>query len=336
MGLYNIKSIVSRKPKIGLMFPGMDILPPYPLFLLTHITLSCDQKCNWCYQAQDQFYSLHNRNMQADVFRRILSSFRFFKPHVHIYGGEPLLHPDFPLFLEYCRLEGYRPTLTTNGNRLNRYSADIMKSSLSQLNISLNGLIGPQGSLRGDPGRGLMRFLDINRGKKKINLNYVVDPDSCDYLEDVALYFNRTCKRGSFSNFVIQHFMASGSRDEERGMSLDVKKLAAVLGRLKKMNLKFRIISLPDIRIADLSNYYDFKYAFGDKCYVPWLGLSIYPDSAVTPGSGVLGCNFVLGNLNRSSLRQIWRGEKFRSFRRGLLRNRLPGICNRCCHKLYY
>jgi len=336
MALYNIKSIISKKPGLGLILPRLDILPFYPLFLLTHITLSCDQKCSWCYQGDHEFYSLHNKNMELGVFEKILSGFKFFKPHIHIYGGEPLLHPDFPLFLEYSRLYGYKPTLTTNGSQLSKYSAAIIKSSLSQLNISLNGLIGPNGSILSRPADELAGFLNANRGAKEINLNYVIEPESHNYLEDIVLHFNRSCQKGSFSYFAIQHFMTNGTCSTGQEKDFNARKLSAIFSRLKKMSLKFRIIFLPNIKAADLGSYYGFKDPFRNKCYVPWLGLSVYPDSTVTPGGGILGCNFVLGNLNKSSVRQIWEGEGFYNFRRSLARNSLPGICNRCCHKLYY
>ena len=102
------------------------------------------------------------------------------------------------------------------------------------------------------------------------------------------------------------------------------------------MKLKFKLIFLPHIKAGDLESYYATDHPFKDECYIPWVGLSILPDAMITPGGGVFGCNFVLGNLKESSVMKIWKGTSLNNFRSELIRKKLPVSCNRCCHKLYY
>lgn len=336
MPLYNIKNIISKKPKIGLIFPQLNIAWPYPLFLLVHINLSCNRRCAWCYQLNNEFYSLHNGQMEIDAFKKILCSFKFFKPHIHLYGGEPLLHPDFPSFLEYCQLYGYTPTLTTNGDYLDKYSLVISKTSLGQLNLSVNEIVDDKGNINYDLERKIKYFINTNQKEKIINLNYAIEPNSYMYIEDVVLHFNNNYDEKNFSYFVIQHLSNIISQDEISRADFNLEKLTNILDRLTEKRLKFKLIFLPDIKIRDTKKYYDFKHTFRNRCYIPWLGLSVYPDLMVTPGGGVLGCNFILGNLNESSIRDIWSGISLNNFRSRIFQNGLPVICNRCCNKLYY
>lgn len=333
--LYNIKNIISKKTKSGLIFPYLDVRPPRPLFLLIHITLSCNKKCSWCYENYDEFYKSFTIHMSIDMFKKILCNFGYFKPHIHLYGGEPLFHPEFSLFLKYCKAYGYRPTLTTNGDYLNRYSDIIIQSSLSQLNISLNGLIDSQGNFNSEFQQIIKDFMKANKGRKIINFNYVIEPETHKYIEEIILFLNNSLKEKTFSYFVLQHLNLH-LEDNIPSDDFNFIELANLLNRIKKMKLKFKLLFLPNIKIDDLAVYYKTEYTFKNKCYVPWLGLSIYPDLTVTGGGGIFACNEILGNLKRVSIMDIWKGAKLKNFCSRLIKEGLPEICNRCCHKIYY
>lgn len=335
MQFFNIKKLIINKPKLGSIFPRLNVSFPSPLCLLIHITLTCNRKCNWCYQQQDTFYNPTEMNMPVGAFKAILRTFKYFKPHIHLYGGEPLLHQEFPLFLEIVGLCGYEPTLTTNGDYLDKYSRIIIQSSLSQLNLSLNGIIDYRGNFNQHLHKNIKDFLNLNKGRKIINLNLVINKETFDYLEDLVLYLNKDYKKGDFVFLVLQHLNFQTGIDVNRPV-FDLVKLATKLANIKKMKLKFKLLFMPDIKLRDLSVYYESEHVFKNTCYVPWLGLSIYPDLSVTPGGGIFGCNYNLGNLAQGSIMDIWRGEELRDFRLKLIKKGLPRACNRCCHKRYY
>lgn len=75
---------------------------------------------------------------------------------------------------------------------------------------------------------------------------------------------------------------------------------------------------------------------FQNNCNIPWLGLNILPNLEVTPGGGVLGCNQVVGNLKKESLKEIWNNSSMKKFRKDIIRDGLPALCFRCCHRQYY
>lgn len=273
--------------------------------------------------------------MQFSAFKDLLRGFRHFKPHIHLYGGEPLLHEDFPLFLEASASYGYKPSLTTNGDYLEKHSKVITQSSLSQLNISLNGIIGRYGNFKQNLEEKLKPFLNLNKGKKIINLNYVIESQTLEQIEELVSYLSRDYKKEYFSFLVLQHkSFSSGLKSEDLGLNLG--KLKEMLHKLRNMKLKFKLLFSPDIKPEDLSAYYKTGYVFKNRCFVPWLGLSVYPNLDVTPGGGIFGCNHWLGNLAQASVADIWNGQALKDFRYKLIKEGLSNSCNRCCHKQYY
>lgn len=312
----------------------------WPLFLIVQTTPFCNRACKPCVsQGKTRFYAEHfSGHLPADRFKEILISFRrkfWLKPHIHLFGGEPLCHPDFHLFLKYSQMYNYSPTLSTNGDFLAKYSELISKSSLTQLNISVNRLIEDDGIINSKFAEIIKIFMYQNRKKKVINLNYLIVPQTYRYVKDVIGYFNAHYVKGDFAYFTIQHLNMIEKDDIGAG-GFNLKELADIIAGIKKLRLKFKLLFLPDIKSHDIEKYYSPGSVFGNRCFAPWVGLTIYPDLTVTPGGAALGCNFVLGNLLKESITEIWRGNRLRDFRLGLIKKGVPEICSRCCHKLYY
>ncbi|MFA4989434.1 MAG: radical SAM protein [Candidatus Omnitrophota bacterium] len=314
----------------------MKIRIPSPVFILLHITLKCNRNCSWCYQKQDFFYQRHSGDMQPEAFERIISGLKrrfFLRAHIHLFGGEPLSHPQFPEFLKICGKYNYAPTITTNGDYLKQYLGLIKSSSISQLNISLNRPSYPSLEEIYEP---LVTSINSLTGGKIINLNFALTPGDYHLLEKVALFFSKKFKKGVVNSFTWQHFIPQAQPFSAKNEAINVSILAEQIKKLQREKINFKLFSLPHIALKDLRKYYHSAYRFRNKCYVPWFGLNIYPDLSVTPGAGILACNKILGNLNRESLQEVWGGKTMAAFRNSLL-YRGPGTeCNRCCHKLYY
>lgn len=311
-----------------------------PLYLLIHITLKCNRDCFGCYQKREAFYLQDCPDLSLNDFEGILASFKqrlFYKPHIHLFGGEPLLHPEFPGFLDICQKYSYAPTLTTNGDYLNTYAEILKRSSIAQLNVSLSK--PPNDLSNSETADATLKPIEFltEKPKKIINLNFTLRPDNYHLLIDTVLFFNRKFKKGRIDTFTCQHFM-SGMKPlniKER-KTINVSTVIKQIRELEKIRLNFKLLFLPHIRLKDIYRYYYSGDKFLNRCYVPWAGLSIYPNLTVTMGGGVLGCNKVAGHLGSESILKIWHSEKLNNFRNHLLDHGLEEICNRCCHKLYY
>lgn len=120
-----------------------------------HIRLheACNLACAFCYAQHN------NRLSQLSVaqFKEILSHIQQLKGErmhtlvLYLSGGEPLLHPDFPVMLEYAAARADRINILTNGILLGQHIDQIR--SLSRrvcVQISLDGDQATNDNLRGE------------------------------------------------------------------------------------------------------------------------------------------------------------------------------------------
>ncbi len=310
---------------------------PGPLFLLVHITLRCNQHCPWCYQKKDVFFRSFSRDIAVSDFQLLLEqSVRFWPhPHIHLYGGEPFAHPRFSDLLECCGRYRLKPTLTTNGLDLKSRSEELLKSPLSQLNISVNNAFFPDEATNDVFLDGLFYFLRLNKGEKTVNLNWTVTPENHRAFERLLEILRKTGTQLGVAAVVCQHRMVS-EQERQTLIPTKTKALMSMVANLKQMRFPFKLWFLPDIRPEDIERYYCSPDAFRNECYVPWAGLSVYPDLQVGAGAGLFACKAIVGNLQESSLKDVWAGERLRRFRENLRFAGLPRECGRCCQKLYY
>ena len=70
-----------------------------------------------------------------------------------------------------------------------------------------------------------------------------------------------------------------------------------------------------------------------DLCPVAWYFAQVEPDGEVTFCGDFP--DYFIGNVRKSSFREIWTGEKASRFRQKLAREPLP-ICARCCGSYVY
>ena len=94
----------------------------------------CNLQCTFCPEvARDK------RFMEPALFRQIATAAAPLTEEVCFHlMGEPLLHPEFEAYLNFCGTHGLRVNLTTNGILLDEKRADaLLNPALSQINFSL-------------------------------------------------------------------------------------------------------------------------------------------------------------------------------------------------------
>lgn len=328
MKFFNIKKIIARKSRLGMIFPFLNFTFNSPFYLLLHITLKCNRTCSYCYQ-QDDFYQ--KEEMPLDVFANIMEqrSKMLFKPYVHLFGGEPLFYSDLSGIEELLQKYNVKISLTTNGDFIKKQLNFLSMSFVKQINISINP---PEGKLweshLNDLLEVVLKLKEINP-TLSINLNYNLNPHDYSLVGDVYLFLKNKLKAGIISVFVVQHFMHPNIADS---YDFDCDKIDAVLDQIGENNACFDVEVLPPVK--DIRQYYRTDSFMSHKCYVPFLGVSIFPQGEVSPGGGVFGCNYILGNLHKSKLINIWKGQLMKNFK-NTIRGKLPKSCARCCQKIY-
>lgn len=98
------------------------------------ITNICNMNCSFCHG-----HSRVPERMSADEFAHILSQLKGQTEYIYYHlMGEPLTHPDLPLFLEMAAQSGFRSIITTNGTLLSKRGREILDAGLHKISISLH------------------------------------------------------------------------------------------------------------------------------------------------------------------------------------------------------
>lgn len=341
--MVNFKKLIYNRPKILNLFQIFGGYALQPFFLLIHLTLACNRRCANCYQLNDEFYSsLKHFSIKPDDFEKVLKEAKTFliRPQIHFFGGEPLLNPYFAELLDLADKYGFKSSLTTNGILLNKNIKNILNSDLDQINVSINNVkerYDSEGNLPGVFDRIIAAIRDLkqrNKGpsKKIVNINCVISENNQGHLVDITKYF--IDNNIDIDVLAFQHLYFSVSNKPK----IDLSVLTSQIKKLGDLKPKFEIVVIPNIKLKDLSAFYslDKSSVFKNNCLNPWLGLNILPNLAVTPGGGVLGCNQIVGDLKKNSLKEIWNNPKMRKFRKNIIQHNLPAVCFRCCHRQYY
>jgi len=94
----------------------------------------CNLQCTFCPEVDRE-----KRFMEPELFKKVARAVAPLTDEVCFHlMGEPLLHPEFDAYLNYCETLGLPVNLTTNGMLLNEERAKALRSpALKQINFSL-------------------------------------------------------------------------------------------------------------------------------------------------------------------------------------------------------
>jgi MoaA/NifB/PqqE/SkfB family radical SAM enzyme len=103
-------------------------------------------------------------------------------------------------------------------------------------------------------------------------------------------------------------------------------KVAALQEKCRRKNVLFDY--RPKVHPQLIDNYYTPGAKLEGRCLYPFL------HARVSFSGKVYFCPFIrveVGDLTRSTLEDVWNGEKYVSMRRALVENGIFPVCRRCC-----
>jgi radical SAM protein with 4Fe4S-binding SPASM domain len=270
-----------------------------------------------------------------------------------LFGGEPMLRRDLEVIVEHAAILGVRCTLITNGTLLTEQRArNLVEAGLAQLDLSLDaGDAGLHDAIRGVPGtwrramQGLQavqaaaqafkRRVAIRVNAVVMRANYLELPKLVDQLSSLAV------DEITLNPVVPQ---AANRRKAAPRLVLEPADIAvynaevatAIAGhapayRLSKSRDRLYLYgtSQQDIEHASEGRYVD---RLGVTCCLkPWYY------AVVRENGDVVGCNTVkhpaarIGTVREASLEELWRSERYRTFRAACKPPHFAG-CARCCY----
>ena len=98
------------------------------------ITNICNMSCSFCHG-----HSREKRFMTLNEFEQILHKLEGQTNYIYYHlMGEPLLHPQLPLFIKSATQKGFRSVITTNGTLLRDKGDELIASGVHKVSISLH------------------------------------------------------------------------------------------------------------------------------------------------------------------------------------------------------
>jgi radical SAM protein with 4Fe4S-binding SPASM domain len=303
------------------------------------------------------------QELNIEDYRKIISQIASFNPNITLFGGEPLLHPDFKEILACLKQNRLHCLMITNGALLKAYAKDIVDLKLDELNVSLDGNAALHDSIRGLPGlfdqikEGLILINQLKKEKKSkkplINIQCTISSYNYLHLESIlevakevgadALTYHHLI---FLDKSVIQRqkeidgLLACSSAAWE-GFTfepqLDHAKLEEKIKAIKSGKYPFSLDFFPNFSSQGLKEYYtNSQYQpkeYPGRCLSPWITAYVFPDGSLRP---CLNSTFSYGNLKDDDFRSIWNSYQAINFRQVLKKNKMFPVCARCTELYRY
>lgn len=306
-GYSYIRSIVSGNPEaIGM-----------PLAIGAELTNHCNLRCPECPSGSGTLTRARGF-MDPVLFQKIIDELSPYLYNINLYfQGEPMLHPKVFTFLEISR--NIKTVISTNGHYLNADNAEqLVKSGLDKLIVSLDGADQETYSAY------------------RMNGNFVTVINGIKTVTEAKKRFSSAIK-------VEIQFLVNKINENQVGQ---MERLASDLGaelRLKSMQVAVRENMgkwLPvDGRFGRYrlkGDEYFIKSSLPNRCSRMWFNPVITWDGKVIPCCFDKDAEYVMGDLNQDSFREIWTGPKYRIFRKSILTGRnMIEMCRNCSSGLH-
>lgn len=316
-----------------------------PFFVAVRLTQRCNLHCVGC-----PFHSPHLtlqarevRSMEdfpLELFKKLCGELKLMGTRsLWLTGdGEPLLHPQLFDFIEVAKEAKLSVKLITNGVLLDDAKQRcLIDSCLDVIRVSL-WASSPEEYAQNYPGTSPATFFKVqdnlkslaalksklNKTKPAVVLHQPINRLNFQSLEAFAdLALASGCDSISLSLLrKIQGMEISSpclSKEEEGMVSLGLRRLKTKLQGM-----------FPSYSMDPVLRRLEVGEAVWEKmpCYMGWITAELKMDGTVIP---CCSCNLPMGNINESSMADIWNGPAYQAFRRQTItREGLAAMSRRC------
>ncbi len=288
-----------------------------PVSLSIEPTTACNLRCPECPSGLRQF-TRPTGNLKSDFFSRIINEL---SPDllflIFYFQGEPYINPDFLSMVRHAANKGLYTITSTNGHFLNDHNARLtVESGLSRLIISIDGVT------------------------QEVYQQYRKEGKLESVLQGARNVVKWKRQLGSATPHIVFQFLVV--RPNEHQIE-DARTLAREIG---VDELKLKTAQLYDYKYGNplmplnprYSRYlkqpngeYTPRHALLNHCWKLWHASVITWDGRVVPCCFDKDAVHLMGNLQQTSFRELWKGEAYQQFRKTLFTGRQNiDICTNC------
>jgi len=343
----------------------------WPETISLFLTYKCNLRCLMCGQwgqngAFNEFdNALLKQRLSLDDIQAIIDDVKFFKPNITLFGGEPMLYPDWLQIVEAVKRAGLRCNIVTNGTLVQNYAKEIIKSGLDEIIFSLDGPEDIHDRIRRVPGtfqRSIEGFEILNDLKQKqkrknpiININSTLWEENYRFINDTIDIANRVQAKGltfhhllflakptvrDFIQFFENRFQQSPTdwigfaHDTLPKIDVDflIGKINEIRKRKSSMDVSF-FPNLDDDEVRQWYNQFEFKsHSYKNRCLSLWMTAYIFPDGSVRPYHSM---NFTPGNIHAAKFTRIWNNPTYKDYRKYIKEHKRFTLCSKGCTEFF-
>ena len=298
-------------------FTKKSVLFGKPFSLSIEPTTACNLGCPECPSGLKQF-TRPTGKIDMKLHKEMLSQLKKSVFYINYYfQGEPFLHPHFLDLIRQAKKAKIYTSTSTNAHFIDENKAqEIVQSGLDRLIISVDGLTQETYEQYRVHGK-LEKVLEASK--------YLVEAKN---------------KLNSKTPYLIFQFLAVRPNEHEIPQVFELaKEIGIDEVRIKTAQLydyEHGNSLMPENEkysryIRQNNGTYKIKGNPGNHCWRMWSGSVFTWDGKVVPCCFDKDAKHVLGSIQEKSFNEIWSSEKYKSFRKAVLKNRQQiDICKNC------
>jgi MoaA/NifB/PqqE/SkfB family radical SAM enzyme len=363
----NIKTMtVTYKKRLEDPFYAAEIPHEFGLQLTNGCNLRCKHCFQWGTGGffHNMNISAQQNELDIEIVKKLFLYTNEVKSNVYLWGGEPLCYGKWDELCSILEEDPRWTVLCTNGLLIDKKIDSLLRISGSlAVMVSLDGFEAENDCIRGKGSFSkIIENIDLLMSLKKkglfkgeISVNCVISEAMCYKLYDFMEYFENkgintiyfcfpwyisktTAKEmdSYFKNRFQGLFGYDGSfypswhyyRHSLKGDAIPVLKeqIGKIISRVWKIRIRFQ----PAIEMDEIDGFIsDSNVTVQRKkaCLAMSTRLNVMPTGEVTTCK--LFPEFVVGDLNKQDLYEVWHSEKFKMFRKTLGCGLMP-VCSKC------
>lgn len=288
----------TKRVNLGVTLP-LDT--PFSLFI--DVCNACNFKCKFCAIQTSEIKNFKKQVMAWELYKKIVDDLTEFSVPLKMLrltaNGEPLINKDLPRMIAYAKERGIAEhiEIVTNASLLTpELSNELIEAGLDRIRISIEAI--------DSKGYETMCGGKIDWNKFVSNIKYFYDHrKQCEvYIKTVdAAVKTETEKEIFYREF------------EEICNKISIENVIPIWTDYEKIYDDF------DIEKNEGLHGHEIKEV--NICPFPFYSFVINPDGEVTVCCNDWRRGISMGNVQHESVCDIWNGEKYRSFLRGMIKN---------------
>jgi len=318
----------------------------HPVSLSFSGDYTCNAKCQHCLYWNDKNAPSMRKRMQNrkgeemtrfDISSMLQQAKDIGIKTLSIHGGEPTIYRHFEWLLKEAKYFGFTINFFTNGTNLTenlvyliccKYNVNIITFSIHGTEKVHDSISRSEGSYRKIM-KALNRFERFKRAGHKIPDLRASTTIQKENQSDLYMLF-KILRETLISNWTVQlPWVLDAVKDEVTDVNMVV--VFDQKRQIRHVNKHFPNLKVTFSTDEAINSLTDGKtYKKMNWCPALYTRLYVNPYGDVIPCISLDAVGHTLGNVRLNTIKEIWNGNRFQSYRRNM-RGNLPDLCSYCC-----